>query len=76
VDIGVHQDGLIHKSQLADRFVKDPAGVVKVGQRVTVTVVEIDLERRRISLSLRSEPFRGRPARGRTNTVDRAKPPK
>ena len=76
VDIGVHQDGLIHKSQLADRFVKDPAGVVKIGQRVTVTVVEIDLERRRISLSLRSEPFRGRPTRGKTNAVDRAKPPK
>lgn len=76
VDIGVHQDGLVHKSQLADRFVKDPAVVVRVGQRVTVTVFEIDLERRRISLSLRSEPFRGRPARGRTSTVDRTEPPR
>jgi protein Tex len=58
VDIGVHQDGLVHKSRLADRFVSDPARVVKVGQRVTVTVVEVDLERRRISLSLRSGPER------------------
>ena len=54
VDVGVHQDGLVHVSQLADRFVKDPAEVVKVGQRVTVTVLEIDLPRKRIALSMRS----------------------
>ena len=54
VDIGVHQDGLVHVSQLADRFVKDPSEVVKVGQKVTVTVVEIDLPRKRIALSMRS----------------------
>jgi protein Tex len=60
VDIGVHQDGLIHKSQLADKFVKDPSEIVSVGRQVTVTVVEIDLDRRRISLSLKSDPFRVR----------------
>ena len=53
VDIGVHQDGLIHISQLADRFVKDPAEIVKVRQQVTVRVIEVDEERGRISLSLR-----------------------
>jgi uncharacterized protein len=55
VDIGVHQDGLIHISQLADRFVKDPAEVVKVGQQVTVRVLEVDQQRRRIALSLREQ---------------------
>jgi uncharacterized protein len=55
VDIGVHQDGLVHISQLADRFVKDPAQVVKVNQKVTVTVLEVDLERRRIALSMKSQ---------------------
>ncbi len=54
VDVGVHQDGLVHVSKLADRFVKDPAEVVKPQQRVTVTVLEVDLARRRISLSMRS----------------------
>jgi uncharacterized protein len=53
VDIGVHQDGLVHVSQLANRFVKDPAQVVKVQQRVTVTVLQVDLPRKRISLSMR-----------------------
>ena len=55
VDIGVHQDGLVHVSQLADRFVRDPAEVVKVQQRVTVTVLEVDISRRRISLSMKSD---------------------
>lgn len=54
VDVGVHQDGLVHISQLADRFVKDPAEVVKVGDRVTARVISVDLQRRRIGLSLRS----------------------
>jgi uncharacterized protein len=54
VDIGVHQDGLVHISELADRFVKDPAEVVKVQQKVSVTVLEVDLQRKRISLSMRS----------------------
>ncbi len=59
VDIGVHQDGLVHVSQLADRFVKDPAEVVKVGQKVRVTVTEVDLERKRIALSMRANPTLG-----------------
>ncbi len=59
VDIGVHQDGLVHVSQLADNFVKDPAEVVKPQQKVTVTVTEIDLPRKRIALSLRSNPVIG-----------------
>jgi uncharacterized protein len=54
VDIGVHQDGLVHISQLADRFVKSPNQVVKVGQQVKVRVVSIDLERKRIGLSMRT----------------------
>jgi uncharacterized protein len=54
VDVGVHQDGLVHISQLADRFVKDPAEVVKVGQQVTVRVLEVDQQRKRIALSLRN----------------------
>ena len=53
VDVGVHQDGLVHVSQLADRFVKVPADVVKPGDRVKVKVLEIDLKRRRIGLSIR-----------------------
>lgn len=53
VDVGVHQDGLVHISQLADRFVAKPSDVVKVGQRVSVRVLEVDLERRRIALSMR-----------------------
>jgi len=55
VDIGVHQDGLVHVSQMADRFVKNPAEVVKVQQKVMATVLEVDINRRRISLSLRSD---------------------
>ena len=54
VDIGVHQDGLIHISQLADRYVKDPAEVVKVRQQVQVRVLEVDAKRRRVALSLRN----------------------
>ncbi|NOY69706.1 MAG: RNA-binding transcriptional accessory protein [Deltaproteobacteria bacterium] len=54
VDIGVHQDGLVHVSQMADRFVKDPAQIVKVQQKVTVNVLKVDLARNRISLSMKS----------------------
>jgi len=56
VDIGVHQDGLVHVSQLADHFIKDANEVVKVAQKVTVTVVEVDLARNRIALSMKSKP--------------------
>lgn len=63
VDIGVHQDGLVHISELSDRFVKNPGDVVKVHQKVTVTVLEVDLPRKRISLSMKSgqtQPEKGR----------------
>ena len=56
VDIGVHQDGLVHISQLADKFVDDPNKVVKVGDKVQVTVTELDLQRNRISLSMKARP--------------------
>jgi uncharacterized protein len=57
VDIGVHQDGLVHISELSNRFVKNPSEVVKVHQKVSVTVLGVDLERRRISLSMKdSQP--------------------
>jgi len=55
VDIGVHQDGLVHTSQLADKFVANPGDVVKVSQKVEVTVKEVDVVRKRISLSMKSE---------------------
>jgi len=53
VDVGVHQDGLVHISQLVDRFVRNPSDIVKVQQQVWVTVLEVDLERKRISLSMK-----------------------
>ena len=74
VDIGVHQDGLVHVSQLADRFVKDPAQVVKVHQRVQVTVVEVDLARRRIGLSMKSQPEVGAGRAPRTAPTDGPRP--
>ncbi len=60
VDVGVHQDGLVHVSHLADQFVSDPAQVVKLHQKVTVTVTEVDVQRKRIALSMKSDPF-GKP---------------
>lgn len=56
VDVGVHQDGLVHISELADRFVRDPAEVVRVHQKVEVTVQKVDLDRRRIHLSMKVNP--------------------
>jgi uncharacterized protein len=64
VDIGVHQDGLVHVSELADRFVRDPAEVVKAGDKLKVRVVSVDLERKRIALSAKSNPGVPRPAPG------------
>jgi uncharacterized protein len=60
VDIGVHQDGLVHVSELADTFVANPSDVLKVQQRVHVTVLEVDLARKRIALSLKSKPVIGK----------------
>jgi uncharacterized protein len=59
VDVGVHQDGLVHVSQLADRFIKDPAEVVKVGEKIKVRVIEVDLERKRIALTAKKGPVPG-----------------
>src|SRR5437016_13705211 len=53
VDVGVHQDGLVHVSELAHRFVKDPAEVVKVGDRVKVRVLKVEKDRKRIALSIK-----------------------
>ena len=53
VDVGVHQDGLVHISALADRFVKDPHEVVKTGDLVKVQVMDVDLQRKRVALSMR-----------------------
>ena len=60
VDIGVHQDGLVHVSELSDNFVREPSEVVKVQQRVRVTVLEVDLERKRVALSMKSNPVVGK----------------
>ncbi len=62
VDVGVHQDGLVHVSQLADRYVRDPNHVVTVGQRVKVRVVSIDLQRNRIALTMKTATADTRPA--------------
>jgi uncharacterized protein len=64
VDIGVHQDGLVHVSKLSDRFVKDPSEVVKVGDKIRVRVMEVDLARKRISLSAKKGDMVDPNARG------------
>ncbi len=75
VDIGVHQDGLVHVSQLSDNFVKDASEVVKPQQKVQVTVVEVDLPRKRIALSMKSNPMLGaRPAAGTSPGAPRTGP--
>ncbi|HMA22960.1 MAG TPA: S1 RNA-binding domain-containing protein, partial [Gemmatimonadaceae bacterium] len=55
VDVGVHQDGLVHVSQLADRYVSDPNAIVRVGQKVRVRVVSVDLPRNRIALTMKKD---------------------
>jgi len=55
VDIGLHSDGLVHKSQMANYFVNNPIDVVKVGQQVQVKVIDIDLEREKVSLSMKDD---------------------
>jgi uncharacterized protein len=81
VDIGVHQDGLVHVSQLADRFIKDAHEVVKAGDVVKVRVVEVDIKRKRIGLSMRKDggtqqERRGgeAPPRGPARNHERPKP--
>lgn len=73
VDIGVHQDGLVHVSQLADRFVKDPHEVVKAGDVVKVRVVEVDVKRKRIALTMRKDG--GEPAPAPRSTAPGAQRP-
>ncbi|MDD3447456.1 MAG: Tex family protein [Gammaproteobacteria bacterium] len=74
VDVGVHQDGLVHISNLANRFVKDPREVVKAGDLVKVKVMEVDLKRKRIALTMRLDdaPERTRPERGDSPARGRA----
>ncbi|MDR3569944.1 MAG: Tex family protein [Syntrophobacteraceae bacterium] len=84
VDIGVHRDGLVHLSELCDRFVSEPREVVKVHQKVTVTILEVDLERGRVSLSMKSgaaetvmaapKPEKSAPATGPQRANPVAKP--
>jgi protein Tex len=62
VDVGVHQDGLVHISHLSDKFIKDPNEAVTVQQKVKVTVVEVDVARKRIGLSMKSNPFADQPS--------------
>ncbi|WP_137132353.1 Tex family protein [Rhizobium sp. FY34] len=83
VDIGVHQDGLVHVSQLADRFVKDPHEVVKAGDVVKVRVVEVDVKRKRIALTMRKDggeaeapSMRDKGGAGNAMRHANAKPPK
>jgi uncharacterized protein len=76
VDIGVHQDGLVHISALANKFVSDPSEVVKAGDIVKVKVIEVDLKRKRINLSMRlSEPAPAKPASGNNNNRKRERRP-
>jgi uncharacterized protein len=74
VDIGVHQDGLVHVSQLADRFVKDPHEVVKAGDVVKVRVVEVDAARKRIALTMKADSGEAR-ERAAERGASNAKPP-
>ncbi len=71
VDVGVHQDGLVHVSQLSDSFVKDPAEIVKPGQKVHVTVTDLDLPRNRIALSMKANPQIGAKTGGATGPGQR-----
>lgn len=66
VDVGVHQDGLVHISHLADKFISDPSEAVKLQQKVMVTVMEVDIPRKRISLSMKADPFATGPAPKKT----------
>ncbi len=74
VDIGVHQDGLVHVSQLSDTFVKDASEVVKPGQKVQVTVTDIDLPRNRIALSMKANPQIGSKSEGRVPQAGPGRP--
>ena len=70
VDVGVHQDGLVHISQLTDDFVDDPNKVVKVGQKVWVHVTELDVKRKRIALSMKGEVQKGQTSKSKTQVKE------
>ncbi|MFC5283132.1 Tex family protein [Pedobacter alpinus] len=74
VDIGVHQDGLVHLSQMADKFIANPNEVVKVSQRVQVTVVDVDAARKRISLTMKSGEKKPAPANTERPVREKPKP--
>ena len=74
VDIGVHQDGLVHVSHISDKFVKDPNEVLSVQQKVEVTVIEVDAERKRIGLSLKSGPIESQRPQERKKEQPKGKP--
>jgi protein Tex len=76
VDIGVHQDGLVHISHLSDRFIKDPNEAIAVQQKVKVTVLEVDIPRNRIALSLKSDPFGKTPPVRTTERQEKPSKPK
>jgi len=73
VDVGVHQDGLVHISELADQYVKDPADVVKTGQVIQVRVLDVDVARKRISLSAKSGAPNSQPKRQKKTNQPSAK---
>ena len=75
VDIGVHQDGLVHKSHIADRFIENPAHLLKVQQKVHVTVIALDIPRKRISLSMRANPFDERPKKNKPSRPESREQP-
>jgi uncharacterized protein len=74
VDVGVHQDGLVHISQLSDKFVKDPHDIVKVGDRLQVRVLEVDLNRHRIALTARRDGGAARPGATAPQAASNAAP--
>lgn len=76
VDIGVHQDGLVHISAMSDKFIKDPREVVKAGDVVKVKVMEVDLQRKRIGLSMRMSDEAGKAAERAPRQQHRNAPPK
>jgi uncharacterized protein len=73
IDIGVHQDGLAHISQLSDKYIKDPNEAVKVHQKVMATVLEVDVQRKRIALSLKKNPGKKPGERGEEKGQEPAK---
>jgi uncharacterized protein len=74
VDVGVHQDGLVHVSQLADRFVKDPRQAARPGERVQVRVLKVDLEKKQISLTMRTPPPERKPTPRAGRAVETRRP--